>query len=289
MSDLKVYAPLQQFVWSGKQFLISPGFEITRFLNIPDLRGLETGLASEEIRDLVPQHWLAFEWKTGEEPSAAEVVNLFLLALWIVKPTRSHVAVRFEVSSDLNHSPGGTYRMLDRFNFVPGAVADRVEDSDLSAAASYFLLCRALRLADKRLVNGLLLTFAGCTATHWQVAFVCHAGAAEALLTYDTGRGITRRLATSYACLVESAKANRDLAFTEFAELYEVRSDIMHGRAHRITSADRLPTLGRLEGLLRRLWRAILSSPSHVVDALEGTDSDRAAYLNQLQSGYSPP
>jgi hypothetical protein len=183
---------------------------------------------------LVPQHWLVFEWKTGEEPSAGEVVNLFLLALWIAKPTRSHVAVRFEVSRDLSGSPGGRYRMLDRFNFVPGAVADRLEDSDLSAAASYFPLCRALRLADKRLVNGLLLTFAGCTATHWQVAFVCHAGAAEALLTHDTGRGITRRLATSYACLVESAKSSRDLAFTEFAELYEVRSDIMHGRAHRI-------------------------------------------------------
>jgi len=186
MSQFIVYAPLQRFVWSGTHFSFTPKVEIRRFLSRPDLRGLEKHLAANELQDLTPRHWVTFHWTSGDQPNPAEIVNLFLLALWVAKPTRTQVTVRFEIATDPNEAPGTRYRLLDRFNWVQGTAVDRVEDADLVSAASYFSRCRELRMADHRLLNGLLLTLAGCTAHHWQVAFICHTAAAEALLTVDT-------------------------------------------------------------------------------------------------------
>lgn len=117
---------------------------------------------------------------------------------------------------------------------------------------------------------------------------ICHAAAAEALLTYATGPGITRRLSISYACLVETKPADRDRAFREFADLYRARSDIMHGRTHNVARADRLPTLARFGDILRSLWRAVLSSPA-LIQALEGTDAQRQVWFAAQEAGYSPP
>ena len=39
-------------------------------------------------------------WDDGTEPSPAEDVNLVLLALWLVRPTKAHVAYRFRLGQD---------------------------------------------------------------------------------------------------------------------------------------------------------------------------------------------
>jgi hypothetical protein len=197
--------------------------------------------------------------------------------------------VRFEVATDPTQPRGIWSRLLDRFNWVQGVAGDRIEDADLNLAASYFPRLREFRLAERRLLNGLLLTLAGCMAHNWQVAFICHAGAAEALLTFDTGKGITRRLATAYACLVETVPADRDRAFREFQLLYGIRSDIMHGRTHTVSAADRLPYLARFEEVLRRIWTSILSSPPTVVADLEGSDQQRKRYFQQVGGSYVAP
>src|SRR5205823_1273542 len=115
------------------------------------------------------------------------------------------------------------------FAWVSGATHGDFDDPDLRSAATYCQTLHGLCRARGRLNDALILTATGCWSHRWQAALICYAAAAEALLTYSTAPGITRRLAASYACLVETQTARRDAAYEEFRALYSVRSDIMHG------------------------------------------------------------
>ena len=108
------------------------------------------------------------------------------------------------------------------------------------------------------------------------------------MLTYSTRSGITRHLAITCACLLETHKTPRDVAFNRFLKLYEVRSDIMHGRTHNVPEANRLETLREFQDLLRRLWCTILTSPL-LTSTLEGTDAGRQSYFLSIESGYVAP
>lgn len=289
--QFEVYAPLQDFCWNGDDFALTPGLRMRRFNpdEKPDLRGLDATLAEDERTDAFSsRHWLTFRWNEGDVPCPAETVNLALVALWLVKPTRSHVAFRFELGHEAAAAEKGRFRLFDRFAWVPGATHDEFEDSDLQSVSSHYPALRDICCAGGRLSNALMLTLAGCWSHHWQPALICHAAAAEAILTYATGPGITNRLATSYACLVETQANARDAAFIEFRELYSVRSDIMHGRTHKVPESERLPILARFQGTLRTLWGYVLSSPQ-LITVLDGTDSLREAWFLSLQCGYTPP
>lgn len=288
--QFEIYAPLQDFCWNGVDFELTPGLRIRHFHQKPDLQGLNVTIAEDEQRDafFYAQHWLAFCWNEGTEPSPAETVNLALMALWLVKTTRSHVAFRFELGQEAAAGQKRRSRLFDRFAWVPNATHEKFNDSDLRAASSYYPALRDICCAKSRLNDALILTLTGCWSHQWQSALICHAAAAEALLTHSTAWGITRRLATSYACLVEARKDCRDAAYGEFCTLYSVRSDIMHGRSHNVPPSDRLPLLGRFQDVLRILWRAVISSPQ-TVSALEGSDAQREAYFSRLASGYTPP
>lgn len=284
-----VFAPLQDFCWEGRDFSFSPNVELRRLDRLPELRGLEKHISEPEWnRALAADHWLVFRSLDGTEPSPSTVVNLVLLSLWLVKPIRSHVALKFELGQDDAESEATMTRLLDRFAWIPGTIDPDTTDEDLRSASTYYRALEQLVLARGRLNNAIVLTVAGCWAHGWQTALVCQAAAAETILTYSTGRGLTRRLGESYACLVETDKQKRDAEFAEFTDLYSARSDIVHGRMHRIARTDTLPTLLRFQNLIRRLWRAVLRSPSHA-SALEHDDAGREAYLRQLQSGYVAP
>lgn len=289
MSRFDIYAPLNEFAWAGSDQELSPGLWLRRRNQRPDLRGVDTRLAMDE-QDTISSadHWLEFQWDEGTTPSPAETVNLTLLAFWLAKPTKAHVAYRFELGSGSAANTSRVHRLLDRFAWVPGATHISLEDADLQSSAVHSPVLRDLCRARGRLNDALVLTLAGCWSHKWQVALVSHAAAAEAILTYATGRGITRRLSVSYACLVDTQPADRNRAFREFAGLYAARSDIMHGRTHNVACADRLPALARFGDILRRLWRVVLSSPA-LIQVLEGTDAQRQAWFAALEAGYSPP
>lgn len=287
--QFNIYAPLQKFHWKGESFELSPGLSVKRFNEKPDLRGRDTTLAKDEQDSISSaQHWLIFHWNEGTEPSPAETVNLVLLALWLVKPTKTYVAFRFQLGQDAATAENGIQRLLDRFSWVRGATHGEFENTDLHLASSYYRVLHALCCARGRLNDALVLTLAGCWSHKWQAALICHAAATEALLTYATGPGITRRLSTSYACLVETETLQRNAAFQEFHGLYTARSDIMHGRTHNVSATDRLPTLAKFQDVIRKLWRIVISSPL-LVTALEGTDAQRKVYFQSLQSEYTPP
>jgi hypothetical protein len=216
------------------------------------------------------------------------MVNLALVALWLVKPTRSHVAFRFQLGQEAAAGEKSRSRLFDRFAWVPGATHEEFDDSDPQSTSSYYPALRNICCAGSRLNDALILTLTGCWSHQWQAALICHAAAAEALLTCSTARGITRRLATSYACLVETQRACRDAANGEFRTLYSVRSDIMHGRVHNVPPSDQLPLLARFQNVLRTLWRVEISSPQLIL-VLDGSDTQREEYFSQLTSGHTPP
>lgn len=284
-----VYAPLQDFYWPGDDFSISSTVRLTRLEHPPELRGLEEHVSKPEWnRALAADHWLTFQSIGSTEPSPSKVINLVLLSLWLVKPIRCQVALKFEIGQEDAASEAGMNRLLDRFACIPDSIDADITDEDLRLASTYYGVLEQLALARGRLNNAIVLTVAGCWSHGWQTALINHAAAAETILTYSTGQGLSRRLGESYACLVETEKRKRDAAFTEFASLYSARSDIVHGRMHRIARTDTLPTLLHFQNLIRTLWRVVLTSTSHV-SALELDDIGRKTYLAQLQSGYSAP
>lgn len=285
----KILAPLQDFQWHGEDFELAPGISIRRFRSPPNVAEMNTWLSKDEWeRASGASHWLSYEWSTGDVPSAGELENLVLLSLWLVKPTRSQIAFRFKIGCGGAEGDNSRSRLLDRFLWIPGSIHPDFEDSDLQAAAQFYQTLTVRSAERGRLNDALLLTLAGCWSHAWQVALICHAAAAEALLTYSTGPGVTRRLAASYACVTEFARNKRDVAFLEFKDLYSNRSDIMHGRTHNIASTDRLPTLVRFQSVLRRLWTVVCAS-STLIAILEDSDARREAHFQALQIGYTPP
>lgn len=205
MCKFDVYAPLSEFDWQGSGFELAPGLWIKRFEQKPDLRDLDSTLADDERDVLVcGSHWLTFRWDEGTEPCPAETVSMVLLSLWLVKRTRTHVAFRFELGSDPLADKKSIHRLFDRFAWVEGTIHDTMDKADLTAAASYYRVLQNLCCARGHLNDAYLLTLTGCWSHHWQVALICHAAAAEAILTYSKAPGVTRRLATAYACLVEA-------------------------------------------------------------------------------------
>lgn len=287
--QFEIYAPLQDFQWSGNQFELAPGLWIKRLGQRPDLRGLYETLGQDEQQNISSaDSWLAFEWVGGTEPSAQEITGLVLLALWMVKPNGTHIAWRFHLGHDEASPSEARSRYLDRFARWDDTLDNEFSDADLRLAASFYSVLHNVHITHSRLNDAMILTLTGRWSHRWQAAMICLAAAAETLLTYSTKHGLTRRLATSYACLVESSPTLRDKAHQEFCSLYSVRSDIVHGRANNIPVSDRRAFLARLEEVLRRTWRTIVSSQT-LITALEGTDAQREAYFQSISSGYSPP
>lgn len=287
--SFQIYAPLHDFCWQGHSYVFGSRVLLRRFAQTPDLSGLEAHVSKPEWDRVVrSDHWLAFEWSGGEELSPAEVANLVLLSLWLVKPTRAQVALRFEIGHAEAAGEKKMSRVLNRFAWIPRAIDPDVSNEDIRQAATYYSKLEAICRRRGRLNNASVLTVTGCWSHGWQTALICYAAAAETILTFSKDHGLTRRLATSYACIVASESSTRDAAFIDFMELYSLRSDVVHGRMHHIARSEALETLLRFQIMLRRVWVAVLGS-QELLSALELDDAGRRAYLNGVEAGYKPP
>ena len=177
MSRFNIYVPLFEFEFGGKEvadFNLGRGVWIKHFHEKPDLKDQDSSLNTRE-QDQVYRatYWLTFDWDEGTQPSPAETVNLVLLALWVVRPTKVRVDFRFHLGSD-PQSTNKWVRLLDRFQWIPHAIQPSFGDSDLLAAASYYQVLHALCCSRGRLNNALLLTVAGCVSGHCHSATAIH-------------------------------------------------------------------------------------------------------------------
>lgn len=280
---IHIWAPLLGFQWAGLEQQIAgdtwirPASGCRDYQKFPEFK---YALAEEEWdRGREAQHWLALTHMRSDELSAKVKMNSFLLALWIVRPTRTHVPFRFEtVESGFRL----VARVLDRFQWVEGQAADEIKDKDLDDVTHILASLRIAYAACGRLKNALALTFRGCVASDWQSAFVCFSAAAEAILAYSQAPRLTDRLAESYAKLVSSSRSGRELAKDRFRRLYSIRSDIVHGHAYeRAGPSSKLSDLGDFADLLRQLWKVVLGS-KEVLVALEGDDKQRQNFFLKL-------
>jgi hypothetical protein len=168
-------------------------------------------------------------------------------------------------------------------------VAEKIDNNLITKVNQYVSSIMSIYLDRKRLYNSLILNLSGIFSISWQVAFICFSAAMEAILTYSKGRGITERLAKSFACFTESDKSKRDLAYNKFVDLYKVRSDIMHGRAMDYFNANNnLKNLNGFEILLRKVWQTILASKDFILE-LEKSDTEREKFFANIEKGYQPP
>ena len=187
-----VHVPLQQFRWDGEHAEVAQGVHLNRRRVLPDLAGREKELGKDEQRriDEDVTHWLFFEQSDDDVLSSAEKTNLFILALWLVKPTETEVSFRFKIGFDAAQGETTIYRLLDRMQFVQGAVEAKYTDDDIVVAADYFLALQAIEKPG-RLNDAMILTLQGCWQGRWQAALVLFAAAAEALLTSSKKVGLT--------------------------------------------------------------------------------------------------
>ncbi len=285
----KIYAPLQEFQWSGDIFNFAPNIWIKP--SEPDKDFSEhlvklSSLDEELIKEAT--HYLSIDWNEEHALSPSETGNLVLLSLWLSTPTKSHIAFRFETEQTASNQGKKSARLLSRFEWVRGEVKEGFSNNDLKLAATYYQTLYHLYRANGRLKDAAVLTFNGCVYHAWQVALVCHAAAFETLLTYPSEEGITKRLAKAYAVITETDKGKRDEAYCLFWGLYNKRSDVVHGRMHEIPEGKRLQVLVRFRTALRAVWHVVLSDERHI-EALEGSDESRGEYLKNIISDYEPP
>lgn len=284
-----IYVPLNNFWSSESHFELAPGLVIQKLDKEPDLSNWWDYLGQLDKDAILPAgHWLTFQWQESSTPNPGEQVNLALLALWLVKPNKIHATSIFRLTTDGSIDKEMFTRLIDIFTWSKGTPNNQFTKEELETASKYYSRMLIIYNNKGRLNDALILTLAGCWAHYWQAALITYAAAAETLLTYSTAHGLTRRLASSYACLVCRTKKQRDAAFNNFRTLYRIRSDLVHGRAHTVAKSTRLKHLQELADLLRKLWRRVLLS-KRVTKALEGSDSQRDSYFRTISAGYQPP
>src|SRR3546814_3765464 len=77
----------------------------------------------------------------------------------------------------------------------------------------------------------------------WHAGIVLHSAAAETVLTSERGKGLTNRLASSYAALVSPGAGDHSSAIASFRAAYDARSAIMDGRSELDDEGTRLRAL----------------------------------------------
>ena len=270
--------------------------EINQFKDLPKLKGLERELSKAEFDELksAPYWWLTFEYDKGKLLDASDITILFLVALWLEVPTKTHAMHLFEFSADKNSEEKTFTRCLDQFQWNRKQVVRDITSENIENAFRNFDLLIPIWKRKKRLSDALIMTVAGCMSYRWQIAYISFASAVETLLTYQERQGITKRLAKSYACLMETSIKRRNAEYRNFRQLYKIRSDIIHGRIRRIAKttehkADkRLALLADFSSLLRNLFGKILVNKS-IVSELEKGDNSRKQFFDKIEMGYNPP
>ena len=88
-----------------------------------------------------------------------------------------------------------------------------------------------------------------------------------------------------FACLVGEKEDDRDARYREFVNLYNVRSDIVHGRAHEHHESSE--NLVRFSNQLQSVWQRVLGD-SGIQETLEQEDKVRKIWFMSRKRGYTP-
>lgn len=276
---LKVSVPLSDFDWYEDSDFEIPGIgTIIRTKNLPiriEDEAWEYSLSKDDISELETSHWLIWEQAPDDELSTKARMNIFQLALWLANPTSMRIKYRFEQDgADKTFS-----RVLDRFHCHPGEINTNIESAHLQEASNYVSsLCKICN-NKKRLIHALDLTLQGCFALKRNVRFVLFGTAAETILNYGKSNGVTEALAEAYALLVTGGNTKE-----EFKKMYDVRSDIVHGRVKKLNDDNKnIENALKFETMIRELWKNIIAKDEYV-ESLEKSNDSRKKFFSSLKS-----
>jgi len=280
---MNVFSPLSNFLTRVN------GFDFSDYLSMKPL--YEMDFQPENVGYYISQfeiseikrcsHWVTLNNSKSRIKSESVTLNTLLIAFW------THSANRISINYIFDEKEAGCNIIFSRFQF--NKMDKNKPDYDLNnlrKVRSYFNQLENITITNGRLHTALSNTFEGCIASNWKTAYLLFTAAIEALLTYGRGRGITKRLSQSYACMIETDSSKRQQEYDNFYNLYNIRSKIMHGEVINTDADDNLMNLSRLASALRRLWQFILSE-SELIDILEKQDKDRKKFFQRLELGFN--
>lgn len=241
-------------------------------------------------------HCIIIEAETSSDLSEDEVINMFLIACWIAKPTQVQIKFKFrfnKFSTAQNASQSITYfsRIHDLFQYNEFEIRNDIRLMDLNTLRKVtHIFSVLLKISNQKgnIYSCLHFMVAGCQAYRWTVAFVCYAVVMESLL-YSSRNDSTINLLKAYACLASHNDKARDKYYFAFKRLYDLRSRILHGNLYDIDFDDKqsLISLAELSKLLRRLWRRICYSSDYQIN-LDFKAEKRYKWIKNMIKDYKP-
>ncbi len=290
-----VYAPIQNCSFGidlAKGCPISEGMELICNLNWKNQflqNNASTYLLSPaEINsiDCSSDYALRFEQLPTDSIKHPQAkINIFLLALWLAQP--STAVVNFYFCSQTNPEAYEPVRLIERQKNTEHDLKRVVTQQDLEKASALYAKLKVRLERHGRLENALHMTFSAFLPSSPVVAIICFSSAAEVLLVHGKDHwGVTKRLATAYACLTKKDPVQRQKAYCKFLSLYRSRGDIVHGRMQSLVKNDENESnLYRWSQAIRNLWLSILEG-TDIVERLEEDDHHRNKFFRSIQSGF---
>ena len=277
------YFPLIDFRMDPDDFLISDNLRIARTPYDLDKAKILLSLSEHDRLALKrTEFWAIVDEKGLSSADAYITINTLLLAFHIVGPIRATTFFKFQ-----DYKTVSVFH--ERFYYNKKDTFIRCGDHELRRTSAFCNELLRIYRRNKRLQTAMVNTYFAGVTRQWKVAYICLSGALETMLTYESGSGITKRLAKTYACLTEQTKRKRNAVYRRFISLYGIRSRIIHGKYRGLGNRDRnLTLLSEFSGLLRKLWQTVLSNKEHCRE-LEKGDDKRKAYFAKLERKYQPP
>lgn len=257
----EVWVPLIGFEWSGTERKIDDNTSIRSGSKFSGYRASDVSRfisSDEKDRCRETSHWLFFTRDAQSPVSAASYVNAFLLTLWIVRPTPTYVAIRFEKSPDSEYH---AVRVLDRFQWIRGRVSPDVSDDDLSQVSGLFRRVLDAYVQPGRLRNALVLAFRGCVSKDWQPAALCFGAALATLSRASATKPIREQMVARLTALGFDPSG---ISAKDVTTAYKTAESILEGSCPINGDADtNLDRLAKLSEILRGALRGTLASEDH--------------------------
>ena len=254
--------------------------------DLPELSILSDCLTEKVISQYENQvhYWLYLKKKYSE---VEEVINIFQLTLWIIKPTEYHINFISNLAKD-NRERKYRY-LLSRFIPIFNHFEYEYDSNDLLKLKMFFPILMDL-YKEKRFKNSIVFNFHGCITNSWEAAYILYTTTFESLLSEGSRYGIKKKLAWAYAVLTETENEKRQIAFENFRDIYQIRSEILHGESFKDKHGNKdinLEKLAKCRDMLRNLWKVILES-KEIIEKLSGDDKVRIDYFKEIANGWIP-
>ncbi|MDY0083020.1 MAG: HEPN domain-containing protein [Ignavibacteriaceae bacterium] len=243
-----------------KDYLIDPELHIhlKRFAEFVNWSSLDIDVLSKlDIDYLHQSQWfLEFKCNIDEEENYKFKINLFLLAARIV--LQSDLSVKYILCKDAPHF---STKYLDDWKYAIAEKREKRERQELNKfdldkiVLAYNCLQGFFKVSPRtaHAINFLFLAYTSC---YWMESFMLLMTALETLVSPDKIGAIVSDVTKRVVSLIK----NKNICSkTRFDKIYELRSDIIHGKVLIDINFDKeLPKLQQLQRIVLTVFKILL-------------------------------